>query len=95
MEDLEPVYDAEIAPLMTRIIEICKQHDLPMFCSFQLSDGDPEAHEAGREPLFCTTYILPDGCSVAFHKAVRVIRDGWEVHSGMVAITITSGKAGE
>lgn len=39
--DLEAVYDAEISPLMKRIIEICKEHELPMVASFcYRSDGD-------------------------------------------------------
>lgn len=49
MEDLEKVYDDEISPLIVKIITICKEHDMPMFASFQYSDSD-----------FCTT-ILASG----------------------------------
>lgn len=45
---LEAVYDAEISPLMTQIIAICKRENLPMFATFKL-DGD----------LACTSHIVP------------------------------------
>ncbi len=32
--DLESIYDEQIAPLMTKIIKICKKHDLPFVASF-------------------------------------------------------------
>ena len=37
--DLEAVYDAKIAPLMTQIIAICKRHELPMIASFAYRAG--------------------------------------------------------
>ena len=40
----EKIYDEKIAPLMTQIIEICKEHKLPMFATFQYDKYD-----------FCTT----------------------------------------
>jgi hypothetical protein len=52
--DLEAVYDAEIAPLMTQIIEICHKHKLPMFATF-LCMNDPD--ESGDD-LVCTTSLL-------------------------------------
>lgn len=52
--DLESVYDAEIAPLMTQIIEICHKHKLPMFATF-LCMNDPD--ESGDD-LVCTTSLL-------------------------------------
>lgn len=52
--DLETVYDAEIAPLMAKVIEICKAHKLPVFISF-LYANDPEG-----EASFCTTNVMPD-----------------------------------
>jgi hypothetical protein len=32
--DLEAVYDAEIAPLMEKVIEVCKRNDLPFVAEF-------------------------------------------------------------
>lgn len=51
--DLENVYDEQIAPLMTQIIEICKHHKLPMFATF-LYANDVENDDAGN----CTTFLL-------------------------------------
>ena len=45
----ESVYDAEIFPLMAKVIEICKKNGIPCLCDFAL-DGD----------LKCTTAILGD-----------------------------------
>ena len=49
MENKERIYDEQIAPLMAKIIEICKAEQIPMFADFQYADLD-----------FCTTYIYPD-----------------------------------
>ena len=50
--DLEAVYDSEIAPLMTKIIEICKAHKLPMFATF-LFANDPDGEDG-----LCTTNLM-------------------------------------
>ena len=47
---MEAIYDAQIAPLMTQIINICFMNGIPMLASFQLSVGD--------DPLYCST-VLP------------------------------------
>lgn len=53
MEDLEKIYDEQISPLMQQIIEICKNHDIPMFADFQYSDdGFCKTHRATGHPLF-------------------------------------------
>ena len=43
----EEVYDKQIAPLMTKIIEICKKHKLPVFASFEYD-----------KEKFCTTSLI-------------------------------------
>lgn len=48
--DLEKVYDEEIAPLMTQIINICNKHELPMIAEFEYSPG-----------RFCKTALLYAG----------------------------------
>lgn len=48
--DLESVYDSEIAPLMTKIIEICKTHEMPMLATFLYQDTEEEG------PGVCTTF---------------------------------------
>ena len=37
MENKEQIYDEQIAPLMTKIIEISKKEGIPMFALFQYS----------------------------------------------------------
>jgi hypothetical protein len=49
MINKEKIYDEQIAPLMAKIIEICKNEHIPMFAEFQYADLD-----------FCTTCIYPD-----------------------------------
>lgn len=46
MENKEKIYDEQIAPLMAKIIEICKKEDIAIFAEFQIADND-----------FCTTLI--------------------------------------
>jgi hypothetical protein len=50
--DLEAVYDAEIAPLMDKIIAVCKEHKLPMFATF-LYQNDPDDGDN-----VCTTNLM-------------------------------------
>lgn len=84
MEDLEAVYDAEISPLMARILEICKERSLPMFATFQLNDGEEDG-----EPLMCTSYILPTGCTESLGELRRLVEG-----PGLMAFTITTRKEG-
>lgn len=44
----EKIYDEQIAPLMTKIIEICMKNEMPIFAHFPLNDADGER-------LACTT----------------------------------------
>lgn len=50
--DAEAVYDERIAPLMTEIIGICREHKIPVLATFQWCD---DTHEDGAG--FCTTFI--------------------------------------
>lgn len=36
--DKEAIYDEQISPLMTQIIAICKEHNIPMVAQFQYAD---------------------------------------------------------
>lgn len=53
MYDKESVYDNEIAPLMSQIIEICKREEIPMVASFLLRSLDENGDE-----LRCTTALV-------------------------------------
>lgn len=70
---LETVYDAEVAPLVAGVIEICKREGIGLFLTACL-DGD----------LKCTTAIPPpDGADASHHDAVRgcvrAVRHRWPV----------------
>lgn len=91
----EAVYDAEIAPLMTQIIALCKAHSIPMVASFQLTRTvTPEEEEDGEEALFCTTAIVPLEASQTLKDAVHVLYDRWRAVPQFQAFAITTREAG-
>ena len=49
--DLEAVYDEEISPLMKKIIEICKQHEMPMVASFCYRTDEEGGNDAANTNL--------------------------------------------
>lgn len=49
----EEAYDSKVNPLMAQIIAICKEHGIPMLCSFYLADEH-------NETLACTSALLSD-----------------------------------
>ena len=59
--DKEKIYDEQISPLMRQIIEVCKEHKIPLFANFGF---DPVPHvedEEGRYPADrCTTSLMGD-----------------------------------
>lgn len=57
--DLEKIYDEQIAPLMTQVIEICKKHNLPFVIDFQYSS------DGGDEHGHCTSAYLPNDIAIA------------------------------
>lgn len=82
--DLEQVYDEQIFPLMTKIIEICKEHKMPLFTCFQYKiDEDSE-----EKYHFCTTHQhFGREESPEFKKLAPTILQ--VTSSGFLAITIT------
>ncbi len=79
----EAVYDAEIAPLMAKIIEACKRANIAMIADFELDpqDGDPD------DPLLCTTAIVPPTACLRLKKAAALLRP--RGNGGAFAIVIT------
>lgn len=53
--DKEDVYDNQISPLMTQIIAICKEHNVPMVAQFQFRNDEEEG------PGLCTTTLPIEG----------------------------------
>lgn len=85
VKDNEAIYDEQIDPLMMRIIDICKDHQIPMFATFQYVES-----EDGGMAGFCTTRIPVDGESSLFAKLNLVAYDGWEVVAPFAALTIST-----
>jgi len=73
--DLESVYDSEIAPLMTQIIEICKRVEMPMLATFCYNKGQNTDDPEGVS--LCTT-VIPRGDwqPPQIKAAIREIRSG-------------------
>jgi len=68
----EAVYDEQISPLMTEIIRLCKEHDIPMVASFQYNDDRPDGDAA-----LCTTVILnqtPPPCDALLNASRALTR---------------------
>lgn len=80
----EAVYDEQIAPLMTQIIAICKEHRIPLVAQFVY------ANDAEAGPLMCTT-ILP-ASSMGRDDGGQSSRMGREARhrDPVFAITITT-----
>lgn len=53
MPDKEQVYDEQINPLMTQIIDICMKHGIAMFCDFAIPTEE--------DPDLCCSTVMPDG----------------------------------
>jgi hypothetical protein len=65
IKDNEAVYDNEIAPLMQRIIDICKRHEIPMAATFEYAPD-----------LFCSTAIPFDGQAEHMRDANQLLTSG-------------------
>jgi hypothetical protein len=79
--DLEAVYDAEIAPLMTQIIDVCKRHGMPMVASFCYAVSEEDGFD------FCTSSVPRDNWAPpAFDEARRAFMSP---RSGLLGFTIT------
>ena len=82
----EDVYDNEISPLMTQIIDICKQHGIPIIASFTYENSDE------RDPGRCTTLInnIPDRHDNDFRIAANQI-----IHPETESFAISISKSGD
>ena len=86
MSTPEEVYDEEIAPLMTKIIEICRTKGIPMFADFQLTSED-----ADNSAMFCTTGLFDhvDWSDDKFKQYLKTARPAEPVTFSMI---ITKGE---
>jgi len=66
MANKEEIYDDQISPLMTKIIDICQSNNIAYICSFALND------EEEGDPLLCTSLntkaetLAPEQFSICF-----------------------------
>lgn len=82
--DLEAIYDEQISPLMTQIIAICKEHDLPMLATFVCAQREDD------DPLHCTTYIPREGVTGVLRSLYRVVYEQYDAVPSFTAFTITT-----
>ncbi len=59
MTDKEAIYDNQISPLMTQLLEVCQREGIPMFASFQFS-----------EEGFCTSALSLGHCIFDHYRAL-------------------------
>lgn len=85
-EDSEAAYDEHVAPLMKKVIALCKEHRIPVFATFQLTSNDD-----GNDVLLCTTRIPFNGESDKFDRA----HDATKNHYQKPFVLKTFGADGE
>jgi hypothetical protein len=80
----EQVYDDEIAPLMSRIIETCKRVGISCLCSFDIT-VDPE------DQMLCTTCLADENGAIP--ECIKKAQDELFRRPSFVAFTVTSKAA--
>lgn len=93
---IEEVYDEQISPMMTKIIEICKENKISVFCTFGLDpaeDGE-ENEEDGLPPtLWCTTNLPLSDRQIdkdKINKLYKVQYENYDIVPPFTAFTITT-----
>jgi hypothetical protein len=82
--DKEKIYDEQINPLMASIIEICREHKIAMFATFQVpNEGDPD--------LVCTSCTPDEKGTSEYHKRCMEIVGVVERDPQMLKITNPDG----
>lgn len=73
--DNEAIYDAQIAPLMSQILDICVAHDIPMVACFEYAADS-----------LCSSFVLPPGAAEKLVQAAHAIKP----YPDLMAFTVTS-----
>lgn len=87
--DKEAIHDSKIAPLMTQIIEICRENAMPFLASFCYAQ---QSDDEGGETLFCTSYINAGDPIPELVEALDILRNGASYRPKMAAFTILTDK---
>lgn len=83
----ESVYDEQIAPLISRVIAICKEHKIPAAATFQYEDDDENG------PGFVSTCLpFDDVQSKHMARVQHLVASPEPAHA--VALTVTSTPTG-
>lgn len=77
----ERAYDEHINPLITKVIEACKAHGIPLVCAFELDRG------ADGEYLHCTTAVTRDEDGPHIQHVARAAIEG--PRASVLALTLT------
>jgi hypothetical protein len=81
VKDSEKIYDEQVAPLMSKVVTICIENDIPMLATFQLTPGVQNA-ENPRGGLFCTSRVSVPGESKCISAAHRIL----DLHESQIAM---------
>lgn len=81
--DKESVYDEKISPLMTQIIEICKDEGISMLADFYLRPPGEQ------DDLHCITYLPAEGDIPEHYPDIksRLYNRGEKVWAAAITIT--------
>lgn len=84
LKDNEQIYDEQISPLMTKIIQVCKDNNIPMFATF-----------AYKDEKLCTTSLPPSqigaDSKITETTIVKLYNTVYK-QADVYAFTITTGK---
>ncbi len=85
--DLEAVYDDKISPLMKQIIEICREHEMPMVASFCY-----RRDEEGGNDVANTTLPFDDRQPERLAHATNAVYGRYDQHQTFsMAVTTRKG----
>lgn len=69
----EDVYDIRIHPLVEKIAELCKEHDIALIIAADCGSDDFD------RPIVASTVLLFEGSHPAFWKVKQVLFDGYRI----------------
>ncbi len=81
----EQIYDEQINPLMTRIIEICRENNIPLLAAFQLATSE----EDKDGEFLCTTAHLEEN-SETLSSAREILLGRKSIGGAALAISVIS-----
>lgn len=68
----EQIYDEKFSPLVQQLIDLAKEHDIPLLFQCQINDNRDTAEDG--ENFFCTTVVLPANAAPSMKKAAAIMK---------------------